>query len=223
MKQLLLLASLLGVLSPTLAAQDSDPSPAPQPTHNPEKQTPDVFPGPDLTELPKPDRASQPLSPKEKALLQSAYDGNLSEVQALVSKGISVDIAGAKERTPLMLAAYNGHTSVVEFLHGQGADVNAQDGEGKTALMYTCKRSFNDTAAFLLESGAEVNVRSTKKRITALMIAAVAGNLELAKMLLDHGADASLTDVFGNTAMSLAERKENSAVVDLLAESPAGG
>lgn len=222
MRKLLVLASLLGVLSPTLTAQDSDPGETPEPIQNSEKQTPDVVPDPGQTELPKPDEASQPLSSKEKALLQSAYDGKLSDVEALVSKVSSVDVAAAKKRTPLMLAASNGHTSVVEFLHGKGANINAQDSEGKTALMYTCKRSFNETASYLLENGADVNIRGEKKQITALMIAAVAGNLELVKMLLEHGADAGLTDIFGNTAMSLAERKGNSAVVELLADPPPG-
>jgi ankyrin repeat protein len=39
-------------------------------------------------------------------------------------------------------------------------------------------------------------------------------------MLLDRGADPSLTDIFGNTAASLAEKKGNSAVVDLLSDPP---
>jgi len=87
--------------------------------------------------------------------------------------------------------------------------------------MYTCKRSFDETAAFLLKNGAEVNVQSRKKGVTALMIAAVAGNVELVRMLLDRGADATLTDIFGNTAKILAEKKGNVAVVDLLSDPPA--
>jgi len=45
--------------------------------------------------------------------------------------------------------------------------------------------------------------------------------VELVRMLLDRGADANLTDVFGNTAKILAEKKGNSAVVDLLSDPPA--
>ncbi len=218
MKKLVVLVSLFGAISLPLAAQDSEPTQVPEPT-----QTPDVITVPEQTDAPEPAQAPGPLSPLEKALIQSAYDGKLAEVQVLVAKGASVDLADKKKRTPLILAAYNGHTSVVEFLYGKGADINAKDSGGQTALMHTCKRSFNETAAFLLKNGAEVNVQSRKKGVTALMITAVAGNVELVRMLLDRGADANLTDVFGNTAKILAEKKGNSAVVDLLSEPPASG
>ena len=72
-----------------------------------------------------------------------------------------------------------------------------------------------------MQNGADVNAQSKKKGITALMLAAVAGNEELVRMLLDHGADASLTDIFGRTAKILAERKGNSDMVDLLSKPPA--
>jgi ankyrin repeat protein len=87
--------------------------------------------------------------------------------------------------------------------------------------MYACKRSFNETAAFLLKNGADVNVQSKKKGITALMLASVSGDVELLRMLLEHGADANLTDTFGRTAKILAQKKGNSAVVDLLPDPPA--
>jgi hypothetical protein len=224
MKKLVVLVSLFGAISLPLAAQDSEPTQVPEPPQTPDVITvPEQTDAPEPSQVPEPAQAPEPLSPREKALIQSAYDGKLAEVQALVAKGASVNLADKKKRTPLILAAYNGHTSVVEFLYGKGADINAKDSGGQTALMYTCKRSFNGTAAFLLKNGAEVNVQSKKKGITALMITAVAGNVELVRMLLDRGADANLTDVFGNTAKILAEKKGNSAVVDLLSDPPASG
>ena len=176
---------------------------------------------PGATRVYMPQQASGPLSSKEKALIQSAYDGKLAEVQVLVDKGVSVDLADKKKRTPLMLAAYNGHTSVVEFLYGKGADINAKDSGGQTALFYTAKRSFNETTEFLLKNGAEVNVQSKKKGITALMIAAALGNEKMVRLLLDNGADPALHDNFGATAEVFAQKKGHSAVVDLLANPPA--
>ena len=134
----------------------------------------------------------------------------------LANRNRSVNLADIEKRTPLILAAYNGHTPVVEFLLSKGADVNAADGSGQTALMHTCKRSFNETAAVLLKNGADANIRTRKAGTSALMIAAVLGNVDLLRMLLDHGADADLTDYFGDTAKTLAEKKGNSAAVELL-------
>ncbi len=85
---LVVLVSLFGAISLPLAAQDSEPT-----------QTPDVITIPEQTDALEPAQAPGPLSPREKALIQSAYDGKLAEVQALVAKGDSVNLADKKERT----------------------------------------------------------------------------------------------------------------------------
>ena len=211
MKILLTIVTLLWALNAPVFAQTPEP-----------KQTPDAItiPAPPAQD-PEPTEAPKPLSQTDNALIQSAYDGKLAEVEILVAKGAAVNLQDKKKRTPLILAASNGHTPVVEFLLSKGADINARDSGGQTALLYACKRSFNETAAFLLKNGAEVNVQSKKKGVTALMLAAVSGNVELVRMLLEHGADANLTDIFGRTAKFLAQKKGNSAVVDLLPDPPA--
>ena len=209
MKMRLTFVTLLWAFSAPLFAQAPEPN-----------ETPDVLENPVSAQFPEPIEDPGPLSQQDKYLVQRAYDGNLAEVEIRVAKGANVNLQDQKKRTPLIFAASNGHTSVVEFLISEGADVNATDSDGQSALMYACKRSFNETAAFLLKNGAEVNVRSKKKGITALMLAAVSGNVELVRMLLEDGADANVTDIFGRTAKLLAQKKGNSAVVDLLPDPP---
>lgn len=204
-----------------LAAQDSDPDQVPEPAETPDSITAyERGDTPKASKLPLPAQASQQLNAQEKALFKSAYQGELSKVQGLVAKGVSVNTADMEKRTPLILAAYNGHTPVVEFLLAKGADINAADRSGQTPLIHTCKRSFNETAAFLLKNGADADVQTRKTGTTALMIAAVLGNLDLVRMLLDHGADVDLADSFGDTATMLARKKGNSAVVDVLSDLP---
>jgi uncharacterized protein len=214
MKILLAIAVLPWAFSAPLFAQTSG-----------SKGTPDTVRLDDPIELPDTPEVPGTFSQAEKAFLQSAYAGNLEEVQVLVGKGVDVNLRDQKKRTPLILAAYNGHTPVVEFLVSNGADINAGDSDKQTALMYASKRAFNETAALLLAKGAEVDTQSKKKGINALMLAAVADNAELVQMLLDHGADTSLKDVFGRTARDLAERKGNSAMAELLSDprAPEGG
>lgn len=159
---------------------------------------------------------AQSLDTSETELIQSAYAGDLAVVQKLVKNGTPVNITGDEHRTPLILAAYNGHTTVVEFLLGAGAEINAQDGGGYTALMYACKRSFDETAQFLLKNGADVNLRSKKKGVTALMIAAALGNVKMVSELLDQGANTDIKDRFGATAAVLAKKRGHTEVVDLI-------
>ena len=210
MKTFLAVALLLWAFNAPLFAQDSE-----------SKETPDTVRIDDQIELPEEPEMPESFSQAEQAFLQSAYAGRLEEVQVLVDKGVDVNLRDQKKRTPLILAAYNGHTPVVEFLVGEGADVNAGDGDHQTALMYASKRSFNETAELLLEKGAEVNTQSKKRGINALMLAAVADNAKLVQMLLDHGADTGLKDIFGRTAKDLAEKKGNSAMAELLSGPPA--
>jgi ankyrin repeat protein len=180
------------------------------------KVTPDTVRIDGKIEPPEAPESPDAFSQAEKEFLRSAYNGNLEKVGVLVSKGVDVDLRDQKKRTALILAAHNGHRPVVEFLVENGADVNAEDGDSQTALMYASKRSFNDTAALLLDKGANVNTQSKKRGISALMLAAVADNEELVRMLLEHGADASLTDIFGRTARDLAKRKGNVEMAELL-------
>ncbi|XP_040408267.1 ankyrin repeat domain-containing protein 34C-like [Cygnus olor] len=54
-------------------------------------------------------------------------------------------------------------------------------------------------AEFLLEKGADVNARDCSER-TVLIIAAVVGDTDIMRLLLQRGADPSLTDITGMTA-----------------------
>lgn len=165
--------------------------------------------------------SAKSLSPVDKALIQFAFSGDLTDARAARSKGASVEATDSKGRTALMWAAANGHTPVVEFLLGEGADINAVDSDNQTALMYATTGSFVPTVEFLLANGAEVNFQSKKGRFTALTIAASGGNLEIVQLLLEHGADKSLAEGSGSTPLDRARQNGHSAVVALLQELPA--
>ena len=123
MKILLAFAVLPWAFSAPLFAQTSG-----------SKETPDTVKIDEPIELPDTPAVPESFSQAEMAFLQSAYAGNLKEVQVLVAKGVDVNLRDQKKRTPLILAAYNGHTPVVEFLVGKGADINAGDSDSQTAL-----------------------------------------------------------------------------------------
>jgi len=223
--QLLCLIIFLVLFSPVMAQESESERATDGAVASETDQTPA------LEQATEPDRTKAPakavqlptipdyLPPNEKALFSSAYSGDLPGVMAALAKGASVNVADQKKRSALMLAASNGHNSVVEYLISEGAEINARDGDNQTALIYASKRSFNAVAAALLRSGAEVNVQSKKKGVSALMLAAVWNNVKLVNMLLQHGADANLTDIFGRTAVVLAKKKGNTAVIEILSSS----
>jgi len=67
----------------------------------------------------------------------------------------------------------------------------------------------------LLAAGANPNVRS-EANYTTLHKAAVHGNLDVVRMLLDHGADVHAVRDGGHTPMDDAKEKGHVAIADLL-------
>ena len=93
--------------------------------------------------------------------------------------------------TALMYAAAFGRPSDVRALLAKGADPNVRNDDGATALMYAVDDV--DKTRMLLDHGAKSNVRSGEGR-TALMIAASGrSSYQVAKLLLERGADATVS------------------------------
>jgi ankyrin repeat protein len=72
---------------------------------------------------------------------------------------------------------------------------------GMSALLYAAREGYLETARALVESGANVNEVSAGEKMSPLVEAIINGHLDLAKYLLDHGADPKLATVDGLTAL----------------------
>ncbi|MEJ2085110.1 MAG: ankyrin repeat domain-containing protein [Acidobacteriota bacterium] len=165
--------------------------------------------------------SSTPPGPREQALMEAAFNGDLAAVRDLVSAGADFHAGDADRRTALMWAAFNGHTEVVAFLLDKDAALDAKDSNGRTALMYASSGPFTETVELQLKEGSEVNLQGTLEGFTALMTAAAEGQLEVVRVLLENGADPKLMDKDGDTAMTFARQNGHDAVVDLLVNPPA--
>uniref|UniRef100_A0A7S3PR11 Uncharacterized protein n=1 Tax=Aplanochytrium stocchinoi TaxID=215587 RepID=A0A7S3PR11_9STRA len=105
--------------------------------------------------------------------------------------------------TVLMKAVRSGNLTVVEKLIDMGAKTDVSDNEGETALMMAAKYGKLGMVKLLAATAnKDAKTKFTKK--TALMMAAEAGHAEICQELLDHGADPSLENVDGKTALDLA-------------------
>ncbi len=71
---------------------------------------------------------------------------------------------------------------------------------GMTALLYAAREGHQRAAHALVEAGADVNEVSGDK-FSPLAMAIINGHLDLAKYLLDHGADPNLASETGITAL----------------------
>ncbi len=143
-------------------------------------------------------------SPIDNALRQSAQDGDVAAVKALIADGANVNSRDKTGGTALLwVAPARDNPEMVKLLIASGADVNAADNRGETALMIAASQSNPGIMRALIEAGAKVNARNDKG-VTALMSAAARANVVEIKILLANGADATIKDKEGRVAADFA-------------------
>jgi ankyrin repeat protein len=135
------------------------------------------------------------------ALILAMREKSMKAFDVLVkARDIDVNAHSRNGDTALMIAAYNGNRPAVDALLAKGAQVNKQ---GWTALHYAAYIGANDIVRTLLDRSAYIDAESPNKT-TPLMMAAWGGRIMTVKLLLDEGADATLKNEKGLSAIDYA-------------------
>ncbi len=129
-------------------------------------------------------------------LIGACVQGHPEAVRLLIEHGADVNAADEDGLTPVMAAAArNGRENAecAKILLEKGVDINAASkDDGITALMGAAIANSDKVADVLLNhGGVEVNAKA-KQAMTAVNFAADKGSAEVLRLLLDHGADASI-------------------------------
>ena len=166
------------------------------------------------------------------ALLARGFDGNTRDLQgqpglylavrekslkaATVLIGwrkIDVEARTTADESPLMIAALNGLTDLSQKLIAKGADVNKT---GWTPLHYAATRGHLQIISLLLDQYAYIDAGSPNGT-TPLMMAAFYGTPSAVKLLLEAGADASIKNDQGLTAIDFAQRNNRQDSAEIIA------
>jgi len=121
-----------------------------------------------------------------KSLHLAAAAGDLEQVRSLIGSGANVNLTDRDDATPVYLAARNGHAAVVEVLLDAGAYIDA----ARTA--------------------------NTIPDFTPLYEAAKHGHSDVAELLLARGADPNVETGSGDTALTGAIARNDTAMMELL-------
>jgi ankyrin repeat protein len=139
----------------------------------------------------------------ETPLMAAARTGRVDAVQLLLSHGSLVNAVDPyQEETALMWASAEGHVEVVKALLAAGADPNLKahvstltdrknadhPSGGFTALMFAARNGHADVVETLIKGAADPKLTNADGA-TAAVVAIVNDRFDLAKELIDLGAD----------------------------------
>ena len=162
-------------------------------------------------------RIKRPRPLRGTTLHYAALWGLHSIVESLVTKHLQ-DVNShffPRYDTPLHLASKKGHVEVVRFLLEHGAYVTARNCLNQTPLNLASERGRVVVVDLFIENGADESVREMD---SPLLLAIRFRQVEVARSLIEHGADVTLEADFGWTPLHLASQLGSLDLVNMFIE-----
>jgi len=132
----------------------------------------------------------------------------LESVKTIIKSGVDINAQGSDKYAALHIAVQNNNLEIVKELLAHGAKVNLKDGWGRTPLFYA-------------ESGAIVSELISRKadtnnidqwKVSALQRTIRRGHVDVAKILIDHGAKVNTIDEWGCSSIHAAAAANENGV-----------
>ena len=151
--------------------------------------------------------------PQDTELHKVAKEGDSESCTELLDAGANVDALGAQGRTALHRALAGGHDQCAGALLDRGADPTLADSMQRTSLVYACLAPEAEAAMrcvqLLFEKKGEEVVsvinKPTKSGTTPLHCATEKRAVDMVRLLLERGADATLQDGDGKSSIDMAK------------------
>ena len=150
------------------------------------------------------------------ALHWAVHHDDLKMAKLLIEAGANVNVANDYGVTPFLLACINGSSSMVRGLLQAGADPNTTRQTGESAIMTASRTGNLEAVKTLLAYEPDLNRQENRRGQTALMWAIEQGHPQVAKLLIERGADVNARSKRGFTPLLFAAQQNDLDSVEAL-------
>ena len=138
-------------------------------------------------------------------------------VKKYIKDGADVNDANESEESVLALSMrYKCDDDLVMLLVESGADIHDFDEEGVSIFEMAITYGNLLMVKYMIEQGVDVNLTQRRSRFTPLMAATCYGRTEVAKILIENGANKEATDSKGISVIDFARKMNKKSILELL-------
>lgn len=142
--------------------------------------------------------------------------GNVNQVRICLSLDADINKLDSNHNTPLLSALQDDNFEVAKFLIDKKALINVPNSTKRTPLHKAVEKNSKDLVEKILNQEDLMIDSLTDKGRTALALACIANNSEIAKMLLDKGANPNLSGEGDSFPLRFSIEKNNIELVKYL-------
>lgn len=157
------------------------------------------------------------------ALLIATHANALDASRLLIDAGADVNAKDDLRDSPYLYAGAEGRLEILKMTVAAGADLESVNRYGGTALTPAAHHGHVDVVRYLITTNVDIN-QVNKLGWTALLEAVILGDggktyQEIVSLLIKAGADTSIGDENGVTAIEHARARDQFKVIKLLEKS----
>ena len=158
------------------------------------------------------------------AVTAAALGDHVDVARALIAAGADVDLQDADRNNPLLVTGETGSVAMLREVLKAAPDFTLTNRYGGVSIIPASERGHVDYVRAVLDTEIDVD-HVNNLGWTALLEAVILGDggpahVEIVRMLLEAGADRSIADRDGVTALEHAREKGYDELVRLLEETP---
>ena len=150
-------------------------------------------------------------------IIYSIYvNAGIDIIKLLLDNGADVNFRDENRNTPFLYAAlYSDNIELFDMLKEYGADINALNVINANAVMAAVYNGYNILEK-LIKMGININNQNTGGWSALMSVALDKKPLEMAKLLIDNGADINIKNKSDKTALDIAKEVDYKEMADLL-------